>query len=116
MIYFKKQYEDSKQEIVRGGNQQLTNRTNRTMKSTKSNRTLSGSIYSRYSNKSSVSQSQRKSLFNYKSFLDETEFTPKSEELKKNIDTTNEYIGKTVFSLASKTKETNERLKKMVNK
>lgn len=115
MIYFKKQYEDAKQEKMQNANQ-LTNRTNRTMKTMKSNRTLSGSIYSRYSNKSNVSQSQRKSLFNYKSFLDETEFNPKSEDLKKIIDTANEYIGKTVFDLASKTKETNERLKKMVNK
>ena len=32
------------------------------------------------------------------------------------IENANEYIGKTVFELASKTKETNEKLKKMVNK
>lgn len=119
MIYFKKQYEDYKLELVNSAANQQTNRTNRTnktMKTMRTNRSFTGSMNSRFSNKGIASPKKKRSVFNYKSFLDENNFDPRIEELKKNIDSTNEYIGKTVFELASKTKETNEKLKKMVNK
>lgn len=125
MTYFKKQYEEYRRELIKNQNiaqGQATNRTNKTMKTyktLKTNRTLTsmGSKFSRFSNKSNLSPSKKhQPLFNYQSFLDDNEFEPKSESLRKLIDTTNEYIGKTVFELASKTKEVNEKLKKMVNK
>ena len=123
MNYFKKQYEEYQKELLKNNNiaqGTITNRTNRTIKTMKTIKTMnsiSGSKYSRFSNKSKLSPSKkRESLFNYQSFLDDNEFTPKSEELKKILEVTNEYIGKTVFELASKTKETNEKLKNMVNK
>jgi hypothetical protein len=125
MIYFKKQYEEYQKELIKNNNiaqGTLTNRTNKTLKTMKSLRTsksgsITGSKFSRFSHKSKMSPSKkRQSMFNYQSFLDDNGFLPRSEDLKKIIDQTNEYIGKTVFDLASKTKETNEKLKKMVNK
>jgi len=123
MNYFKKQYEEYQKELLKNNNiaqgtmTNRTNRTNKTLKTMKTNTMNSGSKFSRYSNKSKVSPSKkRESLFNYQSFLDDNGFKPKSDDLKKLVDTTNEYIGKNVYELASKTKETNERLKNMVNK
>lgn len=59
--------------------------------------------------------SQKKPMYNYVSFLDENEFIPKHKELKLLIDNTNDYIGKCVFDLANNTKETNEKIKKLIN-
>ena len=127
MSYFKKQYEEYRQELLKNSNiaQGTINKTNqtlktlKTLKTMKTNKTLTtmGTRYSRYSNASKISPVKKhKPMFNYQSFLDDNEFTPKSEDLRKLIENANEYIGKTVFELASKTKETNEKLKKMVNK
>lgn len=127
MKYFKKQYEDLRNDINKNnlGNATMTNKTKqtlktlKTLKTMKTNRTLTsiGTRYSRYSNASKIIPiSKHKPMFNYQSFLDDNEFNPKSEDLRKLIEVTNEYIGKTVFELASKTKETNEKLKKIVQK
>lgn len=59
--------------------------------------------------------SLKKPMYNYVSFLDENEFIPKHKELKLLIDNTNDYIGKCVFDLANSTKETNEKIKKLIN-
>ena len=123
MTYFKKQYKEYRQELLKNNNlnQSTINKTNKTLKTLKTiktNKTLTTMTrYSRYSNASKISPVKKhKPMYNYQSFLDDNEFTPKSEDLRKLIENTNEYIGKTVFELASKTKETNEKLKKMVNK
>jgi hypothetical protein len=125
MVYFKKQYEEYRKELLKNQNiaqGTITNRTNKTMKTMKTmktNRTMTsmGTKFSRYSQNSNINPTKKhKPLFKYQSFLDDNEFEPKSEALRKLIDSTNEYIGKTVFELASKTKETNQKLKKMVNK
>lgn len=70
---------------------------------------------SRISKKTNQSTTPRKrTTYNYNSFLDKNEFVPKHKELKSLIDNTTEHIGKTVYELANKTKETSEKLKKIL--
>lgn len=60
-------------------------------------------------------EGSRRPTYNYVSFLDENEFVPKHKELKVLIDNTNDYIGKCVYELANHTKNTNEKIKKLIN-
>lgn len=48
-------------------------------------------------------------------YLKEMGFVRKAEDLNTKLSATNELIGKTMYDLANKTKETNEKLKKLVN-
>lgn len=70
---------------------------------------------SKASMKKKTEISTKRPIYNYVSFLDENEFIPKHKELKGLIDNTNDYIGKIVYELANNTKETNEKIKKLIN-
>ena len=70
---------------------------------------------SRMSKRKKEDKLKRRRTYNYHSYLDENEFVPKHKELKEIIDNTIEHIGKTVYDLATITKETNEKVKKIVN-
>jgi len=122
LAYFKKQYEEMQLEQI---NQGKTGKTmNKTLNLTQGSKKsiyipdVYATRYSRFSiaNTKDVNKSSpRKKIYNYNSFLDDNEFIPKHKELKTLIDNTNEHIGRIVYELANKTKESNEKIKKLIN-